>query len=71
MSEISLASRRSHALVHFVTDQASLLTDHGMSGLPIRAKYKHFKTICEHTLDNSQIDSSSSFLEMVIIQAGI
>ena len=44
------------------TDLASLLTDHAMLGLPIRAKYKHFKSICEHTFDNYPIDSSSSFL---------
>ena len=45
------------ACVHCVTDLATFLTDHRMSGLPIRAKYKHFKTICEHTFDNSPIDS--------------
>ena len=33
-----------------------------MSGLPIRAKYKHFKIICEHTCDSSPTDSSSSCL---------
>ena len=43
-----------------MTDLASLLTDHKMSGRPIRAKYKHFKTICEQTSDNSPTDSSSS-----------
>ena len=30
---------------------------------PIRAKYKHFKTIGEHTFHNSPTDSSSSFLK--------
>ena len=45
-------------LSHFVTDLASLLTDHRMSG----AKNKHCKTICEQTSDNSLTDSSSSFL---------
>ena len=29
-------------LVHFVIDRASLFTDHRISGLPIRAKFKHF-----------------------------
>ena len=56
-------SRKSHnAWVHFVTDLASLLTDHKMSGRPIRAKYKHLKTICEQISDNSPPDSSSSCL---------
>ena len=36
-----------------MTDRASLLSDHRMPGLPICAKYKHFKTISEHTFDNS------------------
>ena len=43
-----------------VTGRASLFTDQRMSGPPIRAKYKHFKTICEHTSDNSPTASSSS-----------
>ena len=62
MYEINLAKRLSQAWVHFVTARASLLTDHKMSGLSRRAKYKHFKTMCDHTFDNSQTDSSSSFL---------
>ena len=33
------------SLVHFVIHRASLFTDHRISGLPIRAKYKHFRTI--------------------------
>ena len=37
--------RLSQALVHFVINLASLFTDHRISGLPIRAKYKHFRTI--------------------------
>ena len=32
-------------LVHFVIDRASLFTDRRISGLPIWAKYKHFRTI--------------------------
>ena len=39
MYEINLANRLAHARVHVVTALANLLTDHGMSGLPIRAKY--------------------------------
>ena len=46
--------------VHFVTARASLFTDHEISGLPIRAKYKHFRTICDQTVDNSPTDSCSS-----------
>ena len=42
--ECGLADRLSQALVHFVTALASLLTDQRMSGLPTRARYKHFKT---------------------------
>ena len=37
--------RLSEALVHFVIDRASLFTDHRISGRPILAKYKHFRTI--------------------------
>ena len=32
-----------------------------MSGTPIRAKYRHFRTICEQTVDNSPTDPISSF----------
>ena len=51
-------------LLSIFTDRTSLFTDQRMSGLPIRAKYKHFKTIYEHTLDTSPTvsDSSSSKL---------
>ena len=41
----------SQALVHFVIDCANLVTDHRISGRPIRAKYKHFRqfeTILQH-----------------------
>ena len=55
MLEISLANDLSQASVHFVTDLASLLTNHKMSGRPIRAKYKHFKTICEQTSEILQL----------------
>ena len=42
IQEIKRHNRLSHALVHCVIDRASLFTDHRMSGLPMRAKYKHF-----------------------------
>ena len=38
-------NRLSQAFVHFVIDRASLFTDHRISGRPIRAKYKHLRTI--------------------------
>ena len=63
MYEIKCAKRLSHALVHFVTPRASLFTDHKISGLPIRAKYRHFKTICGQTFDNSPTDFNSSSLK--------
>ena len=40
------------------------LTSQRMSSPPIRAKYKHFETICEHTFDNSPTVSKSSFLKL-------
>ena len=61
--EINRSRRLSQALVHFVIDRASLFTDHKISGRPTLAKYKHFKTIWEHTCDNSPADFSSSSLE--------
>ena len=62
--EINRFRRLSQALVHFVMDRASLFTDHGISGQPIRAKYKHFWTIWEHIFDYSPTDlNSSSFLK--------
>ena len=39
------------------------LTDQRISGRPKRAKYKHFKTIREHTCDNSPTDFVSSSLK--------
>ena len=50
-------------------NRASLFTDHGISGLPIRAKYKHFRTILEHTCDNSPTDIISSSFEVAVIDA--
>ena len=63
MSEIKRDNRLSHALVHFVIDRANLFTDHRISGRPIRAKYKHFRTIWEHSFDNSPTDFNSSSLK--------
>ena len=60
MYEIKRAKRLSQDFVHFVTARASLFTDHKISGLPVRAKYRHFRTICEQTVDNSPTDSCSS-----------
>ena len=40
-----LSNRLSQVFVHFVIDRASLFTDQRISGLPIRAKYKHSRTI--------------------------
>ena len=54
-----------------VTTRASLFTDQRMSSVPILTKYKHFKTICEHTLDSSPAVSSSSFLKLWSSQHGI
>ena len=45
MHETHFADRRSQAPVHLVTARANL-----WSGLPILAKYTHFKTIRGHTL---------------------
>ena len=44
MYEIKRAKRLSHALVHLVIARANLFTDHKVSGPPMRAKYKHFRT---------------------------
>ena len=38
-----------------------------MSGLPMRAKYRHFPTMCEHTCDNSPNVSNSSIFELMIV----
>ena len=43
--KINRFKRLSQALAHFVMNLASLVTDHRISGRPIRAKYKHFRTI--------------------------
>ena len=69
MYEINRFSRLSHALVHFVIDRASLFTDHKVSNLPTHAKYKHFRTIWEHTCDNSPKKNHFFFLEVMVIDA--
>ena len=58
--EINRFRRLSQALVHFVMARASLFIDHKISGRPILATYKHFRTIWEHTCDNSPTDFVSS-----------
>ena len=64
------AKRVSQAFVHFAIARASLFTDHKISGLPIRAKYKYFITMCEQTVDNSLTDPiSSSFQKLMVIHA--
>ena len=63
MKEIIRDKCLSQALVHFVIDRASLFTDHTISGRPIRAKYKHSRTIWEHICDNSPTDFISSSLK--------
>ena len=45
MYEINRFWRLSQALLHFVMDRASLFTDHSISGRPILAKDKQFRTI--------------------------
>ena len=45
-----------------VTARASSFTDRRMSGLPMHAKYKYFRTIWEQTFDNSPTDPISSSL---------
>ena len=69
MLEINRANRLSQDCDHFVTDLASLLTDHRKSGRPILAKYKHFKTTCEQKCDNSPVIPNPSFVILVIVQA--
>ena len=61
--EINRFRRLPQALVDLVIDRASLFTDHRISGLPKRAKNKHFRTIWEHTCDISPTDVISSSLK--------
>ena len=69
--EIKRAKRLSHALVHLVIARASLLTDHRISGLPMRAKYIHFRTICELTSDKSPTDFNSSSVNWWLSMHGV
>ena len=62
MWEIKRDYRLSQALLHLVIARASLFTDHKISGLPVRVKYWHFRTIYEQTVDNSPTDPISSSL---------
>ena len=63
MYEINRFRRLSQALVHFVMDRASLFTDHRISCRSILAKYMLFRTIWEHTCDNSPTDFIASSLK--------
>ena len=45
---ICLANLFSHALFPFVTARASASTVHEISGVPIRARLRHFNTLCAH-----------------------
>ena len=54
------------ALVHFVNLRAKFVHWPKNVGLPIRARYKHFKTICDHIFDSWR---QFLLLEMMIIQA--
>ena len=60
--EIKRTKRSSQALVHIVAARASLFADHKISGLPVRAKCRHLRTIWEQTFDNSRTDHHSSSL---------
>ena len=66
MYEIIRAKSLSHAFVHFATARAILFTDHKISGRPIRAKNRHYRTICEQPVDDSPTDSFFFFQLMVI-----
>ena len=63
--EINRLKRLSQTLVHFVINRANSFTELRISSRPIRAKYKHLRTIWEHAFDNSPTDFVSSSLEVV------
>ena len=67
-NELSVCHR---LLSIFVIARASLSTDQRMSGLPIRAQHRHFKTICEHTLDSAPTVPSSSSLKLWSSKQGV
>ena len=50
MRDIQGAERLSHALLHNAMARGSFFKDHETSGLPMRAKDKHFITIFAQTL---------------------
>ena len=68
MYEIKRARLLSHALVHFVIARANLLTDHRISGLPLRAKYRHFRTSWEHYIWQSSKGFQFFFFELMVIK---
>ena len=69
INEINRFRRLSQALVHFVMERASLFTDHGISGLPIRAKYEHFRTILRACIWQFPNRFCFFFFEVVVIGA--
>ena len=71
MYEIKRAKRLSQVFVHFVTARASLFTDHKIAGLPVRAKYRHLRTMCENTVDKSPTVSFSSSLNWWSFMQGV
>ena len=68
LQEIKRARRLSQALAHFVIARVSLFTIHRISGLPIRSKYRHFRTIWEHSFDNFSYGFQFFFFELMIIK---
>ena len=66
MYEIKRAERLSNALVHLVIARASLFTDNKISGPQMRAKFRHFRKMCEQTFDNSPTDPISSSLNWCV-----
>ena len=60
-----------HKLLSILWLLESLFKEKRMSGLPIRAKYKHFKTVWEHTSDKSPTASNSSFLKLWSSKQGV
>ena len=68
--EIKRHNRLSRAVVHFVIDRASLFADHRISGRSIRAKCRHFRTICEQTVDTYFSHGFQFFFfEMMVVHA--
>ena len=61
-------NRLLHALVHFVIDRASLLTNHRISGRLTRAKYKHFRIILRAYFWQFSYRFQCFFLEMIVVK---